>query len=476
MVIRRAIKLLKLFAPGLVCILFTSCKNRPPDSMLIITEVPGNTQNLNSVMERSSRYVPNARILALDPDNFKLLKVLTNEFYSACSPDISYDGKCMLFAAQQKENDVWQIWEMDLDNLKTRKVNSFSDNCVDPVYLPGGHLVFSKSTKNDTIKTGYPLYTCSLDGSDVRQITYSPDDNFATTVLKDGRLLTISRQLLPEKKDPILMVLRPDGTKADMFYNGNKGNGLIGRARETSEGKIVFIEAKENNAFSGNVVSINYNRPLHTRVNLTAGIDGSFNAVLPLNSGKLLVSFRKSEREHYALYEFDTEKRSLGSALYHDTEYNIIDIVLACTYDRPKKLPSEVDMNVKTGLLLCQDINVMGFQPAINSSGTPKVSMIEIMGIDSTYGIVPVEEDGSFYLKVLANKPFQIRSLDKDGHVLYGPCSWLWLRPNERRGCVGCHEDPELVPANRIPLAVKKHPAIIPVHVSKIKEKAVELE
>ena len=60
-------------------------------------------------------------------------------------------------------------------------------------------------------------------------------------------------------------------------------------------------------------------------------------------------------------------------------------------------------MNVKTGLLLCQNINVMGFQPAINNSGTPKASMIEVLGIDSTYGIVPVEEDGSFYLKVLAD-------------------------------------------------------------------------
>jgi hypothetical protein len=32
------------------------------------------------------------------------------------------------------------------------------------------------------------------------------------------------------------------------------------------------------------------------------------------------------------------------------------------------------------------------------------------------------------------------------------------------------------VPVNRIPLAVKKLPVIIPVHVSEVKEKVVELE
>jgi len=41
---------------------------------------------------------------------------------------------------------------------------------------------------------------------------------------------------------------------------------------------------------------------------------------------------------------------------------------------------------------------------------------------------------------------------------------------------VGCHEDNELVPENRVPLSVKKPPVIIPVHIEKIKEKTVELE
>ena len=98
------------------------------------------------------------------------------------------------------------------------------------------------------------------------------------------------------------------------------------------------------------------------------------------------------------------------------------------------------------------------------------------MGIDSTYGIVPIEKDGSVYLKILADTPFRIRTLDKEGRILNGPCSWLWLRPNERRGCVGCHEDPELVPVNRVVDAVRKQPVIVPVHVSEVREKIVELE
>jgi hypothetical protein len=52
----------------------------------------------------------------------------------------------------------------------------------------------------------------------------------------------------------------------------------------------------------------------------------------------------------------------------------------------------------------------------------------------------------------------------------------MWIRPNERRGCVGCHEDHEQTPENRVPLAVKNLPVNVPVHIKKINEKKVSLE
>ena len=85
------------------------------------------------------------------------------------------------------------------------------------------------------------------------------------------------------------------------------------------------------------------------------------------------------------------------------------------------------------------------------------------MGIDSLLGTVEVEKDGSFYLKVLADTPFRIRTFNETGQVVHGPGSWIYIRPNERRGCVGCHEDNEQVPENRQPLSVRKEPILIPI-------------
>jgi hypothetical protein len=270
--------------------------------------------------------------------------------------------------------------------------------------------------------------------------------------------------------------MRPDGTKADIFYQSSKESIISGSAIETANGKIVFIESDRSSQKKGQVICISYNRPLHSRIILSSGTDGDFHYVSPALSGKLLVSYRKSETERYALYEFDPEKRTLGKAIYNNPESDVLEAIEARQHTRPKKLPSEVDMGVKTGLLMCQDINVTETKNRGIRESIPRATRVEIVGIDSTLGIVDVAEDGSFYLKVIADKPFQLKTIDKNGKILHGPGSWLWLRPNERRGCVGCHQDPEMVPDNKVPLAVKSAPVNIPMHINKVVEKKVSLE
>jgi hypothetical protein len=462
---------------GFCIIFFPSCNDESMDGKLIITRTAGKIQDVNTLNQDSLRYIPKAQIVIMDPSKGEeSVKVLTADYYSAMSPSISYDGKFLLFTGQLKENDNWQIWEMNIGNLKPRQITSSNENCIDPAYLPNGRILYSRSNVNDSLKAGYSLYTCNLDGSENKRITFNPSTYFASNILADGRVLTIGKQLYPNFGQQMFMVMRPDGTKAEMFYQGDLGSSLTTRGREISDGKIVFVELLNINSNRGRLISISYNRPLHSRIDLSSEIIGDFRSVFPELSQKLLVSYRKSDSDRYALYEFDIQNKALGKAIYSSNEYEILDAIIVGKSVIPKKLPSEVDMGVKTGLLLCQDINVTDIQSSIGALNNSKALGIEVLGLDSSLGAVKVEEDGSFYLKVLADKPFRIQTIDKDGNILRGPGSWIWLRPNERRGCVGCHEDHELVPQNKIPMAVKNNPFIIPVHINKVLEKKVLLE
>ncbi len=458
-------------------IFFSSCEEKSMEGMIVFTQVEGDLQDINYETGNSWRYFSNSRIVALNPNNSeKKIRVLTEDYFSACSPEISYDGKSMLFAAQKKQNDIWQIWEMNLESLKVRKITSSTENCIDPAYLPGERLVFSKFTKNDTVKKGHSLFTGNLDGSKISQITFNPHAYFASTVLQDGRILAISRQLYPDQKDGMLMVLRPDGTKQELFYRGIEGSDIHSRGWETNNGKVYFIESDKRDKIGGNIISVNYNRPLHSKADISSGINGNFYAVSPLKEGNLIVSYSSSDNDRYALYEFNEENKTLGNSIYKDEKYNVLEVVVVKKKERPRKLPSELNMSVNTALLLCQDVNFTDILSVEDTSITSKAVKIEVMGIDTSLGIVDVENDGSFYLKVLADTPFRIQTINKDGQVVNGPGSWIYLRPNERRGCVGCHEDHEQVPDNRQPLSIRKEPIILPVQMESIHKEMISLK
>ena len=446
------------------------------EGMVIFTRTADKLQNMNYITGESWRYSHKAQLVAIDPNKEdSTVHILSADFFSARNPQISYDGNFLLFTAQCKPNDPWQIWEMNLKNFKSRQVISSDENCIDPAYLPGNRLVFCKLDLNDKLRGGYSLYTCQLDGSNINRITFNPHTYFASNLLKDGRILTISRQVYPENGVQKLMVLRPDGTKCEIFYELTEGSILLSQPVEMANGKIIFIEKTNSLSTGGSLISIRYNRPLHSRDNLSSTIDGDFLAVSKQISGKLIVSYRKSDADRFALYEFDPEKKIVGNVIYKNSRYDILESVVVGQHEIPKKLPSEVDTGVKTGQLLCQDINVFNGQFQ-SSTIASQLSRIEVTGIDSILGVVQAEQDGSFYLKIVADKPFKIKTIDNNGKLIHGPSDWIWLRPNERRGCIGCHEDHELAPQNRVPLAVKKLPVSLPLHVSKIVEKKISLE
>jgi hypothetical protein len=70
-------------------------------------------------------------------------------------------------------------------------------------------------------------------------------------------------------------------------------------------------------------------------------------------------------------------------------------------------------------------------------------------------GEAPVEADGSFNVEVPANTPLLLQTLDERGLALAN-CGWIWVQPKEKRGCIGCHEDPERIPENEYVLALRR--------------------
>ena len=256
------------------------------------------------------------------------------------------------------------------------------------------------------------------------------------------------------------MVMRPDGTKEMLFYKSEGDGHLIGQGRETKNGEIFLLE--KNKEGLGKLYTISYNNPLKSKKLISEKLAGDFISLSPLNNGHLLVSYKKPKEASYGLYELDPQNRKLVKPVFYDARYKTIAAAAVQKQSVPKNIPSEVNMEEQTALLLCQDINFMGFHQDTLGTKSTKAVKIEILGLEASLGTVDVEKDGSVYLKIKADTPFQLQTLNEEGGIVNGPSSWINLRPNERRACVGCHQGNEVVPQNKQPLSVLKEPVRIP--------------
>ncbi len=445
------IKTFILFLLGVA--ILAACNSGKMEGTILVTEIPA-TSSFNS--SPWSQPAGEARIVAVSPENGKATN-LTGDFYSAISPEVSYDGQNMMFAAKKAADDHWQIWEMKLASGKARQLTSCETDCTNPSYLPIGRFGFTKLLKGEKVPDCNKIFTANLDGSNTQQVSFSPQTFAELTMLKDGRFIAMEKQVFPEEGEQKIMVMRPDGTKLEFFYKSEEGSYVQSKIVETDSEEIIFVENSETGS---DIVSLSYNLPLHSHKVLTNDVEGEFNSVETDKDGKLLTTFRKSDSDNFSLYEFDPASGSF-SELHKREGYQVVDAVLVKAVQRPRNLPSEVQLQEPAGLLMCQDINFTGIESIEAGPDQLKAAKVEIMGIDSVLGIVEVEEDGSFYIKVEADQPFRIQTLSADNEVLRGPGSWYYLRPNERRACVGCHTGPEVAPFNRQPLSVLKDPVII---------------
>ncbi len=445
-------------------LLFTNCSRNSMEGMIVFTQASPGSVHMDSLTGGNWRYFGKSRIVALDPSSpGKISSVLTDGFYAARAPEISFDGKKMLFAGQRNEGDYWQIYEEILGQNDARLVIKLDRNCTDPAYLPDGNIIFSSRDVSNNSKSESTLYTCGLNGCCLSRIAYHPNSDFASSVLNDGRVVFISWQVFPVKENPEYLVMRPDGTKAALYYKGGEGSWLNGRIRETNQGNLVFVESRNPSMDHGSLVMLKSSRPLSSRQEISGNADGSFYSVYPGLNGNLIVSYKNPGADSYGIFEFDPSQQKILNTLYSAKDYNSVEPVVVSARVVPRNLPTEVNVDKTTGFLMCMNSDFSTMAPYPVREGGQKAKFVRIMGLNGLIKEIPLEEDGSFFVDISSDVPIRFITVNESGEILRGPSAWVWMRPNERRGCTGCHENREMAPENRVAMAIKKLPVEVAI-------------
>jgi len=477
------------------------------ENALIVTQLPpASNQRTGTALERQESaanwfldFGEGARLVKVYPDSS--IEELSRDFHSACDPAISFDASHILFAGKRTLNDDWNIYEMEIDGSNVRQITNGIGNCRSPYYQamlytivspePWYQLTFvgMENGTSDEYGAGTTtnLYSCKLDGSEVRRLTFNLSGNMDPFIMSDGRLLFASRHrstFNPELPESIsLFGINIDGTDYAAFHS-DKGRRIKRMPCTTTKGLAVFIEADQLRwDGAGSIGCTLLRRPLHSYRQITRESDGLFHSPSPLPDGRILVSRRSSDdTDTHSVYCLDPSSGQLelifDSPGYHDIQAKMV-------YPRPEpdgrsSVVTEKDPN---GKLYCIDVYISDFDKpewlspetvkrlrvlegflsapvapdnhTSNGAQVPGGSRIVPTPVAQRriLGEIDIEQDGSFNIEIPANTPIELQTLDADGIALRS-CGWIWARNHEPRGCIGCHEDGELTPENVLVKAV----------------------
>ena len=422
----------------------------------------------------SQRFPRGSRLVRLAPFD-RTPRPLTPGFFAAADPRVSFDGARVLFAGKKTADASWQIWEMDTDGSGARQVTKCANDCLKPAYLPRGLIVFTAFTAKAKASATSQLWVSNIDGSDAHAITFGPGDFQVETVMKNGTILASANSpLLPPSGHPAdreLYTVRIDGTSLATLRCDHGHPAIRSQAQEFDDGAVVFVKAPLTSQNLGGELCWIRRGALHNAPMAAPMVQAS--SPQPLAGHELLVS-RESPSgtkagKQLAVYSFDTAAGKFGAPVYQDPKQSAIEAVPVASHQSPRWYWSTLNPELQKGYFIC--LNSYLAQGFPKDTIPTRLTRVRVLKLDAAtrheipLGEASVEEDGSFYIAVPPDTPVRFEVLDRAGRVVRAQQSWIWARPGEERGCVGCHEDRAVAPENRWPMALRRLDTPVPLGV-----------
>jgi Hydrazine synthase alpha subunit middle domain len=398
---------------------------------------------------------------------------LTPEFFAAADPWVSFDASRVVFAGRNTRGARWQIWEMNADGTGKRQITHCPANCLQPAYLPRNQIVFTMVAGKGTQQTS-GVYVSQENGAGAHPITFGPGNFQVETVLRSGRILVSAGSSLtagPQGSNSrMFYIMRTDGSGLTPFRWNSAPNVVRTGAEELDDGTVLFVE-KQDPAGRMTGGELAWVRPgaLHNSVITPAG--SVYWSAHVLDGNRLVVAKAISGPAgalgKFGLYVFNIETRKVEQTIFRSPKFSGVEAVPLEKHTVPLYYWSILHPTRDYGRIIC--LNSYLSADARRGRLAGRIAHVRVITLQPDHhtervlGEAPVESDGSFYIKVPADRPIRFQLLSTKGEVIHQQKSWIWARTGEDVPCLGCHESRALVPGDHWPLALKRPDAPIPV-------------
>ena len=430
----------------------------------------------------------------------------------ARDPDVSFDGKRVLFSMRRNMADDYHLYEVNVDGSGLRQLTSAPGVFdIDPIYLPDDRIVFSSSREpkycmcNRHIMGN--LHRMEADGANITQIGKSTLFEGHPTLLPDGRVLYDRWEYVDRNFGSAqgLWTCNPDGTSHAIYWGNNTaspGAVLEGRILPGTDHLLCTFSSCHDRPWGALAIldrrlGVDGRAPvLRTwpadAINLV-NERGDFDAYrrvnpkyedpYPLDDSTFLCARMTGKGEQMGMYLVDVFGNEV---LLHVEDPGCFDPMPLAARPRPPVIPDRIDLARKDGTFYVQNVYEGTHMAGVKPGSIKSLRVIESpekqtwthtawagqgtiapamnwhdFNNKRILGTVPVEEDGSAYFSVPADTFVYFQLLDERGMMVQSMRSGTIVRPGERQSCVGCHENRLDVPpaAATATLALRRAPS-----------------
>ena len=350
-------------------------------------------------------------------------RVLTEGMAAAGAPVASLDGEEILFTGKASAREPFGLWACRLDGGDRRRLVVEDLDCGVGAWLPDGGWVYARALAEPGpvagMQTAWALFRKGPEEDRGRRITFGGCD-VDPAVLDDGRIVYAAWQPT-DGGGMFLWTVHPDGTGAARLPGDHGGDPFAVLPRQV-------IDASPDVA--------------------------PRNVVLYERGPELVFADWRSTADVDLDWDYPPDPLARPFVREHR---------IAPRHRRPQGHLSMLRRGYTNGTLLCLDAR----PPRHPDAARVRIKALRGPHVDGAapesqaLGEVPLAEDGSFFVSVPADTPLLLDVLDARGKLLDAGITPFWVRPNETRACIGCHEQPDTAPPNRRPLAVDHDPFVL---------------
>ena len=474
-----------------MCDQFYGCNARPGGGLFVLRDPFGDRPKLINLLDNS--VVRKGRLAGQ--------RLAGGSFLS---PELSFDGKTILFAYTQapafatskgKETYLWgpkvsyHLFKCNADGSGLVQLTDGDPDDFDPCYLPNGRVAFVTERRGGYLRCGrhcpvYTVFSMKPDGSDIAPLSYHETHEWHPSVTNDG-MLVYTRWDYVDRDTNIahhIWLSYPDGRDPRSLHgnypvsrNSRPWMEMNIRAVPNSPKFVAVTGAHHGHAF-GSLVLIDHRLPDDAALAQIERLTPD--CPFPEAEGNPIGKFMQygtpwplSADDYLAVYDADAKNRGIywldrdgnRELIYRDPAISCSDPIPLRPRPTPPVVPNgcvaqppsavsappatiavmnvyDSDFEWPAGTRVAALRVIQLLPKSTPPPNQPRVGVAEQTNARAVLGTVPVEADGSACFEAPAGKPIYFQALDERGLAIQSMRSATYVHPGERLTCRGCHE------------------------------------